>query len=233
MLGLLALIYIPELPIFQSPRERAERAALQREGEKLQSMAKDPTRRKGESNAEIERRILEQMHHLGREMKRGQATKKQAMLKVDRLTKEIRQEQQKLARAGSPITLDRVAERLQDANEAMKKQGNPDAAKALGEMAGSLEKRDLEAAAQQLKQLAEKLQSGKMSEAEAKAAADALSKMAAAMEGSDLDEAAKQLEQAAEPLKQIAALPQGAERQQALQELMQKAAASCSAAGGT
>jgi hypothetical protein len=115
----------------------------------------------------------------------------------------------------------------------MKEQGSPDAAKPLADMAKSLEKRDLEAAAEQLKQLAAKLQSGKMSEAEAKAAAEALSKMAAALKGTDLDEAAKQLAQAAEPLKQLAQLPPGEKTDQMLQQLTQQAAASCSAAGGT
>jgi hypothetical protein len=100
-------------------------------------------------------------------------------------------------------------------------------------MANSLEKKDLEAAARQLKQLAEKLQSGKMSEAEAKAAAETLSRMAAAMKGTELDQAAKQLERAAQPLKQIAQLPPGTQKEAALQKLMQQAAPSTHAAGGT
>jgi hypothetical protein len=233
LLVLLAAIYLPELAIFQGPQKVAERAALGREGEKLQALAKDPTRRRADRSADIERRVLQQMHNLGKDMKRGQVSKKQAMLRMDRLTRDIQKQQQQLALANSPKSLDRAAEQMKQSADAMKQQGNGDAAKALAEMAKSLEKKDLEAAAQQLKQLAEKLQSGKMSEAEAKAAAETLSKMAAAMKGTELDQAAKQLEQAAQPLKQIAQMPPGAQKQAALQQLMQQAAQSTSKAGGT
>jgi hypothetical protein len=233
IVALLAVIYVPELPIFQSPQKRAEQVAMKREGDRLEALAKDATKRKGGRNADVERRVLQQMARLGKDMKRGQVSKKQAMLKMDRLTKDVKQQQQQLALANSPKPLDRAAEQMKQSADAMKKQGDRDSAKALGEMAKSLEKKDLEAAAQQLKQLAEKLQSGKMSEAEAKAAAEMLSKMAAAMKGTDLDQAAKQLEQAAEPLKKLAQMPPGPQRDQALQQLMQQAGQCCNAAGGT
>jgi hypothetical protein len=229
----LAAIYVPELPIFQTPQKRAERSAMKREGDKLQVLAKDPTKRKGDKNADIERRILQQMQHLGKDMKRGQVSKKQAMLRMDRLTKEVKQQQQQLALANSPKSLDRAAEQMKHSAAEMKKQGSPDSSKALGDMAKSLEKRDLETAARQLKQLAEKLQSGKMSEAEAKAAAEMLGEMAEALQGTDLDEVAKQLNQAAQPLKQLAQMPPGPQRDAAMQQLMQQAGQSCSAAGGT
>lgn len=230
---LLAAIYVPELALFQTPQKRAERAALGREGTKLQALTKEPSRRSADRGAEIERRILQQMHNLGKDMKRGQVSKKQAMLRMDRLTREIQQEQRQLALANAPKPLDRAAEQMKQSADAMKRQGNGDAAKALDEMAKALQEKNLEAAAQQLKQLAEKLQSGKMSEAEAKQAAEALSKMAAAMKGTELDEAATQLEQAAKPLQQLAQMPPGAQKEQALQQLMQQAAKSTEAAGGT
>jgi hypothetical protein len=230
---LLGAVYLPELAVFQGPRERAEREAMKREGAKIEALAKDPARQRAQSNAEIERRVLQQMQALGRDMKRGQTTKKQAMLRMERLSKELKQAQQQLAVANSPKSLDRSSEQMKQAADASLKRGDQPTARSLDEMAKALQNRDLEAAATQLKQLAEKLQSGKMSEAEIKAAAEALSQMAAAMKGSELDAAAKQLEQAAQPLKQLAQMPPGPEKSQALQQLLQQAAQGCNAAGGT
>ena len=60
-MALLAVLYLPEMSIFQSPQKRAERAAMKREGERLQTLAKDATKRKGDRDADIERRVLQQM----------------------------------------------------------------------------------------------------------------------------------------------------------------------------
>src|SRR5207249_3413607 len=53
LLCLLALLYLPSLPFLQSPQKRAERAAMRREGVRIQALAKEHPRRLGDRNADI------------------------------------------------------------------------------------------------------------------------------------------------------------------------------------
>jgi hypothetical protein len=230
---LLGMLFVPELSFFQTPKVRAEKAAMKKQGEQIEKLAKDYKKRNVQKNSEIAKRIAANMQALGKEMRRGRVGKKQAMLRMSRLSKAMRDEQRQLAAANMPRSLDQASEELKKAAENTRRQGaNPMGAKMMADMAQSLGNKDYEAAAKMLQQLAQKLQNGQMTPGEAKAAADALSKMADAMKNTQLDTASKQLKEAAKKLAEASRMTQP-QMQQAMKQAMQQAGQSCAQAGGT
>jgi hypothetical protein len=230
---LLGLVFVPELSIFQSPQVRAQKAAMKQQGEQIEKLAKDYKKRSGQKNADITRRIAANMAALGKEMRRGRISKKQAMLRMSKLSKEMRDAQRQLAMANMPRSLDQAAQDLKkQAERAQRQGGNPMGAKMMAQMAQALQNKDYDAAAKMLQQLAQKLQNGDMKPGEAKAAADALSKMAEAMKGTQLDTAAKQMQDAAKRLAAASKMTKP-QMQQAMRQAMQQAGQSCAQAGGT
>lgn len=229
----LALLFLPEWSVFQSPRVRAEKQAIKQQGAQIEKLAKEYQKHSPQKNSQITKRIAANMRALGKEMQRGRISKKQAMLRMGRLTKQMRDAQRQLAIANMPRSLDQAAQDLKKQSEASLRQGaNPAGAKMMADMARALENKDYQAAAQQLQQLAQKLQSGEMKPEEAKAAADALSKMADAMKGTQLDAAAKQMQEAAKRLAAASKLS-SPQMKQALRQAMNQAGKSCAQAGGT
>jgi hypothetical protein len=227
---LLAGVFVlPELPFFQSPREQAERAALRREGRRIESIAREVEKRKELGRAEVSRRVAENMRRLGIQMQRGQVDKKRAMLASNRLTNELKQAQRQAAGPQPAKTLAQAAADLRAAAGGAGTPRRPPRVRRRGEgregvtagrrlhqapgtryqapernyldrVAAAIERRDLDAAGKALQALAEKLKSGSLSPEETRAAEEALARMSKALEGSDLDAAAKQLAQAAKQL---------------------------------
>jgi hypothetical protein len=230
---LLGLVFLPELAVFQSPKVNAEKTAIKKEGERIEKLAKEYRKREIHKNSEITKRIAANMQALGKEMRRGRVGKKESMLRMSRLTKEMRDAQRQVAMAGMPRSLDQAAQDLKKASEAAERRGaNPLSAKMMSDMARALENKDYEGAAQTLQQLAEKLQSGQMKPDEAKAAAEALAKMAEAMKDTPLDTASKQLEEAAKRLAEASKMT-SPQMQEAMRQAMNQAGQSCAQAGGT
>jgi hypothetical protein len=233
-LGLLfALVFVPELSVFQSPKARAEKAAIQKQGEQIEKLAKDYKKHDLERNSQIAKRIAANMQALGQEMRRGRISKKQAMLRMGRLTKELKDTQRQVAMANMPRSLDQAALDLKKASEnALRRGANPGGAKMMADMARALENKDFQGAAQLLQQLAQKLENGELKPEEAKAAADALSKMAASVKGTSLDAAGQQMQAAAKRLAAAAKMT-APQMKQAMRQMMQQAGRSCAQAGGT
>jgi hypothetical protein len=253
---LAAAIFLPDLPIFHSPQDRLDRAVMQTQGAQLQRVAKElekeaKKRSKEDENGEILRRVSREMKQLGKDQEKGRISKKQAMLKLNDLQKQVKEAQNGQNGGKSQKPMNQVANQLQDAAQKNERGGNQEGARQLKQMADNLEKKDFDAAKRQLEELAKKMQSGQMNADDAKKAADTLEQMAKAMEGSNLDkasqemkEAAKQLAKAAEQAKQfqkqMASAKTDAERQQLQQQMsqqmsqgMQQAAQTTKKAGGT
>jgi len=212
---------------------RAQQAAIKKEGERIEKLAKEYKKRDVQRNSEIARRIAANMQALGQEMRRGRISKKQAMLRMGHLSKELKEAQRQMALANMPRSLDQAAADLKKQAEAAMRQGtNPAGAKMMAEMARALENKDFQGAAQLLQQLAQKLRTGELKPEEARAAADALSKMAAAMKGTSLDAAGRQMQEAAKRLAAAAKMG-GPQMRQAMRQMTQQAGRSCAQAGGT
>jgi len=232
---LLAVMLLPELPFFQSPRERAERAAMKREGKRLETIAREAAKRKDPTSSEVSRRVTENMRRLGIQMQRGRVDKKRAMLAANRLTKELKEAQRQAAGPPPQRSLAQAAADLRKAASDPRRPAGSEGQRALAAFAAALEKRDLDKAGETLKALAESLKRGELSQKEAEAAADALSRMAKSLEGTDLDAAAKQLAEAAKQLEAARQLASklGTMSDAQPRQLMAKAGDACAQAGGT
>lgn len=232
--ALLALLILPDVPVFQSPQKRAERAAMEREGKQLERLAKETLKRPAPTNVEVSRRVAENMRRLGIQMQRGRVDKKAAMLRASRMTRELREAQRQLAGPTASKSLAQAAAEMRRAASDPRFAKGTEAGKAMARIAAALEKKELDAAAEALRELARKLKSGQITPDEAAEAAAALSQIAAALEKSDLDAAAKQLAGAARQLEaagKLAALDP--ETQARLRRLMAEAGDQCAAAGAT
>lgn len=254
---LLAVIFVPELSIFHSRQEQLDREAMRKEGQRIQRIAKAietklPKKKSKDENEEIVRRVAAEMKKLGKDQARGRIGKKQAMLRMNQLQKNLKEAEQKAGGGqNNQKSMDQVAAQLQQAADKQSQKGNGENAQALKQMADNLSKRDLEGAKRQLEELARKMQSGKMSPEEAAKTSEMLQQMAESMQNSNLEQAsqqmkdaAKQLQQAAEAAKnfqkQMASAKTDAERQklqqqmqQAMQQASQQAGEQAHKAGGT
>jgi hypothetical protein len=252
---LLAAIFLPELPVFHTPQDRIDRAEMQNTGAKIQQVAKEmekkARKRQDDKNSEILHRIAREMKQLGKDQERNRISKKQAMLRMNDLQKQVKEAESQPGSGNSQKSMDKVARELRDAAKRQAQRGNPEAQQALNRMADNMEKRDFDGAKKQLEELAQKMQSGKLSADEAGKAAETLQQMAQSMEGSNMQnaskqmkDAAKQLQQAAQAAKQLqqkmAGAKSDAERQklqqqasQQLSQAMQQAGQQTHQAGGT
>jgi len=130
-------------------------------------------------------KILAQIEKAAEDLaKAPPAQKDKALVELNKLTDSLKDRQKQL---GSPEQINRQLQQLKD----MAKSGPAE------EFAKNLAKGDFMKAVQELKKLQEKLQSGKMSEAEKKALKEQIGQMAKQLEKlANLDERKKQLEEA-------------------------------------
>ncbi|HTE17002.1 MAG TPA: hypothetical protein VK689_01325, partial [Armatimonadota bacterium] len=214
-------------------------------------MEKKVKQNKEDENAAILRRLSHEMKQLGKDMKNNRIPKKQAMLKMNDLQKQIKENERNFPGGNGQKSLDKVSSDLQQAAQRQDQKGDGEGAKALRQMAENVQKRDFDAAKKQLEELAKKMQAGKMTADEAKQAAETLREMAKSMQGSSLDKASEEMKQAARDLQKAAETAQkfqqqmanaksDAERQQLQQQMsqqmqqgMQQAGQKCEQAGGT
>jgi hypothetical protein len=255
---LLGVIFIPDLPIFHSTQERIDREVMRSEGARIQRVAKEiekklgAKKKDGDKNAEIMRRIAQNMKQLGKDQEKGRISKKQALLKMNALQKAMKRAENEAAgsqNASKPM--DRVSSDLRQAASKEAKKGNSEMARQLEQMADNIDKKDLEGAKKQLEQLAQQMQSGKMSTEEMSKMADMLQQMAQSMDKSSLQQASKEVQEAAKKLQQAAQQAKQFQQQmqqakteaqkqriqqqmaQAMQQGMQSAAQQTQKAGGT
>lgn len=101
ILLLLALV-LPSLPVFTPPALRTERAVVGKEGEKLTRTAKAIEKQADAKGLTGTKRAAQTMQKLGQRMQQGRMDKKQAMVQMDRLSKQMADEQRRLAQANGP-----------------------------------------------------------------------------------------------------------------------------------
>lgn len=253
---LLAVIYVPTLPLFKSQQAAADEEAIRLQGDKVKQVAKQLEKtakeHKGDKNGEIMRQVAENMRQLGKDASKNRIGKKEMMLKLGDLQKQLKDAQEKTASGGkAEKSLDKVAQGLQAAAQERMKRGDSEGARQLQQMADNLSKQDLDGAKRQLEELARKMQSGQVTPEEAKSMADTLQQMAQSMDKSDLSQASQQMKDAAKQLQQAAQAGQKLQQQmaqaksdserqqlqqqmaQAMQQGMQAAGQQTQKAGGT
>lgn len=96
LLILMLAIIVPVLPMLHSASRKQEIATMKSEGAKMVQAAKDLRKDVGKDDKQM-RKLASRIEQLGKKMETGRMAKKQAMLKTQRLTKQIMKEQDKLA----------------------------------------------------------------------------------------------------------------------------------------
>ena len=255
---LLAAIIVPLLPVFQSATRRQEVAVMKTEGKKLVRIAKEI--RNQDNKQEEMRKLSQKLGKLGSKMETGRMSRKQAMLKAQRLAKDIKREQDRLARENSNMKsmeqaradmrkasenlaksmADKLAKRENiPPEEALKKVPSDEQLAALARKEGPLtaseqkqledaltkyadpssglpipaelgealaklaQNKDYQKAAELMRKLAQKMNSGNMSKADKEMLKKQMEALAKALKNTDLDKLAKAMLQNAEKLAQM------------------------------
>ena len=97
---LLALI-LPTLPLFIPPGAQMERKIVGKTGDKMQKTARLIAKQADLQHLEGTRRAAANMQRLGQRLSQGHLDKKQAMVQMSKLTKQMQVDQQKMARQNS------------------------------------------------------------------------------------------------------------------------------------
>lgn len=101
LIALLAVVFIPMMPELQSKTHRQEVAVMKTEGKKLVRIAKQL--KDTDDKHEQIRKLAGRLEKLGKKMTTGRISKKQAMLKAQRLAKDVKREQDRLAKENSSL----------------------------------------------------------------------------------------------------------------------------------
>lgn len=99
ILILLGVIFIPQLPSIQSRMRQQEVAVMKREGQNFVKLAKD-IKKIDDSHDQL-CKLANKLEKLGGKMSTGRMSRKMAMLKTQKLQKEIKAEQDRLAKENS------------------------------------------------------------------------------------------------------------------------------------
>ncbi|GAB4452111.1 MAG: hypothetical protein OHK0029_02510 [Armatimonadaceae bacterium] len=109
------LWYLPTLTVFQTPAQRAEKAVLKRDGERLIQIAKKVAQEADTKNLDAAKKAAAKLAKLGEEMKRGRLNQQKAMMQAAKLTEELKQAQQTLAQQSGNKSLARAAGEMRQA----------------------------------------------------------------------------------------------------------------------
>ena len=125
LLGLLALLaaamILPEIPALQSKSTRQERAALKKQGERLVKLARRLERRpppRDVTTKKVLKQVALNLKALGKDMQTARITRKQALVKLNKLEKQVKAAQSNLGGSGRGKSLAKAAEELQTAQDA-------------------------------------------------------------------------------------------------------------------
>jgi len=101
-LALLALVLVlPNLPVFVPPALQTERQIVHKTGDNLQKTARLIQKQATQQNLEGTRRMAQAMQRLAKRLSSGKLDKKQAMVQINKLTQQMKAEQQKMAQSSA------------------------------------------------------------------------------------------------------------------------------------
>jgi hypothetical protein len=193
VLALIVFSLMPNIEWLRTPEQRALAGVLNREGKELEAIAKEVrTRKETPANTET-KKLAKRLEDLGRQMQRGRMAKKEALVSMGQLRKDLQKAGASDKQGGGLPNLEQVEQALRE--ESMQSVEGQ-------KMQEELARRDYEKAAQQLEKLAEKMELGNMTQQEREKAANDMEKAAKALRQSGNDEAARQMEEAAKSLRQ-------------------------------
>ena len=212
----------------QDERKKAEKVEVKRQAAHLQVKAQELLKRAERDKLPDAKKLAWQMQKLAEELAKSPDLKKDAMLKIAKLSDEAQRLKEQAARAqkfdkqgmGKSEKLDGKIAEMKDAKKAMQS------------LADALAGGDMQKASDAMKELSQKLQEGKLSDAEAKKLGEALQELAKNMPAGD--QLTQQLQQLGDQLarnggkdadKSLEQMKLTQQQMQELQNLMQQMAA--------
>ncbi|HEX9995592.1 MAG TPA: hypothetical protein VGB45_00490 [Abditibacterium sp.] len=193
---LVGFVAMPDFPLFQTPAQKKQVAAMQNAGEKLIAVAKTVQKNPAPKAEEVQQ-LSRRLENLGQKMMRGRITKRAALTEMGQL-------RQELEKATKPPK-----------NSGAQNDGSPQIAEALRQaplqsqsgrkVQQQLAQNKWDEAAKELENLADKVEKGELSQSEKQKAADDLEKTARDLRsrgGEANQKAAEKLEGAANQLRQ-------------------------------
>jgi hypothetical protein len=113
---LLGLFLVPQMPSLQSQTRREEVKVMKREGHRLRKLASQTLKKVSPENKKIAMRVALNMEKLGKKLETGRMTRKQALLDMSKLDKQIKDTQDRIAaRNRSPKSLAQAGRDMQNA----------------------------------------------------------------------------------------------------------------------
>ncbi len=97
---LLGVTFIPQMARFNSPARQQDIATMKQEGATLLKISKEIEKRAGDRQKDL-KKLAGKLDDLGRKMQTGRMPKKEAMISSQRLNKQIKAEQDRLAKENS------------------------------------------------------------------------------------------------------------------------------------
>jgi len=97
---LLGITFIPQMDRFNSQARQRDIATMKQEGARLLTVGKQIAERSGDKQKEL-KKLAGKLEDLGRKMQTGRLPKKEAMIQVQRLDKQVKAEQDRLAKENS------------------------------------------------------------------------------------------------------------------------------------
>jgi hypothetical protein len=204
----LAFALMPNFQLFRSADEKRTAATLQTQGKELVAIAKE-VRKEDKAQEETEKkRLAKRLEKLGHKMQQGRMTKRDALVQLGQLKKDL----EKAAKNDSESN----SSGMQDALKAL---ANQQMETAEGQkIQEAVKNGDMKKAAQEMEKLADKIEKGEMTPQEQQKAANDMQKAADALRqqaDQQSQQMAQQLEQAAKALQQQS--QQGSQNQQGQQ----------------
>lgn len=97
IIALSGIFFLPQMPAFQSKTRREEVKLMKEQGKDFQRIAKESLKQVNPSNKELIKRVALNMDRLGKKLESGRMSRKQAMLAMNKLSKDIKDTQDKVA----------------------------------------------------------------------------------------------------------------------------------------
>jgi len=194
--ALIGFSLMPNMEILRTPEQRAVAAALNRNGKKLEEIAKQVRAKKAEEANPETKKLAGKLKALGLKMQRGRMSKREALVSMGQLKKDMEKSAQNESSSGGLENIEQLQQNLADQGmQSPDGQAAREAAK----------KRDANKAADALEKLADKMEKGNLSADEKNKAANDMEKAARALRqsgGEQNADAARKLEEAAKQLRE-------------------------------
>jgi hypothetical protein len=124
MITLAVIFFLPTAPLFWSKERKQEMEEVKRQGIALEKIAREQEKRASAQNLSESRRVAQEIKRLAEAMRQGEVNKKETMIQIQRLTREIEERQRRLASVNTPErkSLEQAAQEAKQALQQRQKQ---------------------------------------------------------------------------------------------------------------